>query len=37
LIKICRSLEDDLNGLDILEKKTEILKAQVMAIAYRFV
>lgn len=29
-------MEDDLANLDILEKKTEILKAQVLASAYRF-
>ena len=28
-------MEDDLAGLDILEKKTEILKAAVLGMAYQ--
>lgn len=34
-MKTCKDMEDDLAGLDILEKKTEILKASVLALAHQ--
>jgi hypothetical protein len=35
IVKLCKQIEDDLEGLDALEKKTEILKAQVLALTYQ--